>query len=233
MKLAGLMPYRPDARKSRIGRALEDMARVCAEIIVLHDRPHSLPTPALPRGVTEEVWITNNDSVWNDYSNRATLLARAAKYGCDWAMWLDDDETLGSDMTAARVGEICQDADLNQAVTVMVRVKTMWDEFHWRCDGVFGRQWKHFFQRNPFMIKNPQFEHGPADLLHNFPTLEGKRHNVSAHILHWGMVTRELREANVEKYHKADPGAKFTDIPYNYLLDETGIHLKKINEPFA
>lgn len=222
MKICGLMPLRADPEKTMVDEAFADMKRVCDETIILHDQGFCQGLDA-----TEQLHIGKGDGVWSDFSNRLVLLARAHKYGCRFAMWQDDDERLGPTLTKERVRELCESADGAGLTAVAVRVRTAWDDTHWRCDGIFGGQSKPLLQLNPFVRKKIDFD--CADRLHCFPILSGRRMHAPDWIVHYGMRTRALREKNVAKYEAADPEQRFSTVPYRYLLDEDGIQLRRLD----
>ena len=230
-KIAALIPLRINPEKTKWSEASAAAERLCDSVIVLHDRQAN---DLQGFQCTEELRVEGGDGVWNDWCNRATLLARAAKYGCRWVMWLDDDETPGPTLTRERVQQLCSEAEAGGYVQVSVRVRTVWNETHYRCDGLFGCQMKTFLQLNPFALKNPCFEFAPEYRLHHFPNLDGPKLYTYDHIVHWGMRTRQLRELNTAKYEQADPEKNFSGVAYNYLLNEDGIKLRPIDpEPIT
>lgn len=229
MKIAGLIPHRPDPEKDMLAEVLDDLRSVCDEVIMLYDRTGF---GSWRPDLTENMWIEGGDGVWSDFLNRTCLLARAAKYDCRWVVWADSDERLGPTLTRARVLEICEQADKTGCPVVEARCRTAWNETQWRCDGLFKEQRKQYFQVNPFMVgKSIEFDRSPQARLHSFPTLKGPIMTVDDHIIHWGLRTRSLREKNVARYEAADPKQEFSPIPYNYLLDEKGLKLAPIVDP--
>lgn len=229
MKIAGLLPLKIDPEKSTLYDSAKDIIRVTDEFIILCDGPQPEARNVLTGlRATEFITVEGGDGVWNDFTNRLTLLARAAKYGCRWCAFIDDDEVLGPSLTRERVRQICTDADAAGQVVVSVSVRTAWNESQYRTDGLFGGQNKPLFQVNPLMLKAPVFFHTYDKLLHFFPRLEGPEGRVEDFLIHWGMRTRSLREKNVRKYQQADKEQKFSTVPYDYLLDETGMTLAPI-----
>lgn len=47
-------------------------------------------------------------------------------------------------------------------------------------------------------------------------------------LLHWGMVTPEMRKARAERYETLDPKHEEQSIGYQYLNDPTGLELTKL-----
>lgn len=223
IKISGLLPLKLDPEKDILHTVSRQLYDVCDEVIILHDNPDlSLGPPRTDIGLAEEIVIQDGKSYskWHDWSNRMALYARAAKYECQWAMLQDADETLGPTITRARVRGLCEQADANGQVAVIVRVRTAWSDTHWRTDGVFGNQSKPLLVKNPLMLKNPNFMWTPEKRLHGLPRLEGPVLWVDDFIVHHGMRTRSLREKNVAKYAAADSNNEFSSIPYDYLLNE-------------
>lgn len=226
IKIAGLMPIAVDLEKSLLREAIVEMRNTCDAVILLHD---SRGVPAvISQCVTEQLWVEGGDEIWDDRANRMVLLARAAKYGCNFVMWLDDDELLGPSFTHKHVHELCEQADAQGHVAIMAKVKTAWNKTHWRTDGIFGRQVKVRLQLNPLMLKNPNFQ--VERRLHALPRLEGTEMWLpeSDFVIHWGLRAKSLREKNVAKYLAADPENKFSEVRYDYLLDESGMTLEPL-----
>lgn len=226
MKIAACLPLKIDPEKSMLVGSLGDMRRVCDELIILWDNDYQTQNIG---EFTEVLRVWSKDgSTWNDWSNRCALLARAAKYGCRWVMNLDDDETLGPLLSRSRIHELCAQAEESGSVCVMPRVRTAWNATHWRADGIFGDQRKPLLQLNPFMLKSATFEYGPEQRLHCYPIMAGPRLSVDDYLIHWGMRTQALREKNVSKYEAADPEREFSNVRYDYLLDEASIDLRPL-----
>lgn len=231
MKLCACLPLNYDAEKSMLfSGALADMKRIADEVIVLHDYQSVRNMPNL--NVSEELRIEHQDKpFWHDLANRMTLLTRAMRLGCDYVMQLDCDETLGPTLTRARALEICQaikDGNYGQA---RVKVRTVWDDKHWRCDGIYENMVKTFFHVNPLMLKEPRFAWGPDKQLHHFPNLDLPALHVRDFIYHHGLRTPELRRKYVAKYEAADPDQKFSAWPYSKHADETGLKLLPLDSP--
>lgn len=227
LKIAALMPLKIDPEKTLIKDALADATTVCDETIVLFDNDET----RIPRTDVTEVLRLWRKGPWNDFTNRLTLLARAATYGCQWVMMLDDDERLSPTFTWERAHDICFMAQERGATKVIVRVKTAWNKTHWRTDNIFGMQRKTFFIQNPFMVPGPiQFEFGAGDFLHRPVSMTGPMFWApqDLFIVHWGLCTRQLRVKNTAKYQDADPENKFSTAPYDYLLDESTLTLEPL-----
>lgn len=226
MKICACLPLLHHPEKSLFEAAINDMRALCDEIIVMHDFRSSID---VGKFVSEELRITQQDpTFWHDYANRTTLLSRATRLGCECVMWLDDDELLGPSLTRERARNLCEEMIRGDYGQVIVQVRHMWNETHYRADGNFGTAKKTFFQLNPLMLKEPVFAWGPERKLHHFPNLDKPALEVQDYIVHFGLRTRSLREQNVLKYESADPECKFSCVPYNWLLDETGMELKPL-----
>lgn len=228
LKVAGIMPLKYDPEKSTLENSVKDIIRICDEFIVLWDTPETLGPNRIEGNVTEYVTVEGGDGAWSDWSNRAVLMVRAAKYGCRWCLQLDDDETLGPSLTRERIRELIDKCEADGYGQVVVKVRTAWDDAHWRKDGVFGQMVKSLLVKNPYMLQRPEFEYGPDYQLHHFPTLNLPHLLVDDFILHHGMRTRSLREKNVEKYQKLDPDNRFSGVRYDYLLSTDGIVLEPL-----
>lgn len=233
MKIAGLLPLRLDPEKDNLHTVSRQLERVCDEVIILHDNPSVLcGPPRVDIRLSEEIVIHDGswDCKWNDWANRLILLVRAGKHDYRWVLWLDADEELGKTFTREHVHEICEQADAQGHVAIMAKVKTAWTETHWRKDGIFSNQMKTLLQVNPLMLKNPNFEYSPERKLHGFPRLEGPKMFLpeTDFLIHWGLRSRSLREKNVAKYKLADPNGEFTEVPYDYVLNDAGAMLEPL-----
>jgi hypothetical protein len=230
------MPLKYDCEKSTLFDSLADLTNVCDEVVVLRDLgDRSLDMFPGTLKISEILHTIYQDRPsWNDWVNRVTLLVRAARLGCDFVMWLDDDERLGPDLTSReRIRNLCDTMARGNFGQVIVRVRHLWNETHWRCDDQFGQSFKTFLQPNPFVTRpdNINFKWGPEQALHHFPNLSDASYEVNDYIIHHGHKTRSLREKSVRKYAEHDPDNKHSCVRYDWLLDETGIQLKPIHDP--
>lgn len=203
MKIAGLMPVKDYDH----GPSLGQLKKLTDETFVFYD----------------------NQDEWNDYANRVMLLTRAASKGYEWVVWLDADELL-HDVCKADILNQVNFANKMGAIGVQYRVREMWDETHWRSDGIWGGKAKVVVQKNPMI--SPVVRWGPRHLnrLHAFPLQAGAMVETEKQLLHYGMSTPEKRTARFLKYKREDPSNKFQPgIGYDYLLDESGMVLQSIN----
>lgn len=224
MRIAALMPLKIDEEKTRIAEAARQAREVADEFIILFDKGQDV----LPIKCTESIQVRGGNGIWDDFANRMALWARAAKYGCNYGLLLDDDETLGPSLTRERCVQICTEAAASGQVVVSTSVRTAWNDTHWRTDGIFEGQNKPLFIANPLMGKNIALNHTYDQTLHFLPRLAGPEGRVPDYIVHWGLRTPNLRQKNVAKYLALDPTQKFSNVPYDYLLDERTITLEPL-----
>lgn len=227
--IASLTTYKPDILKRNWG-AFQQMRGLCDVVIVLCDSCHVFDAhwQKIAGGIRiDETIEVNNQLGWEDYTNRMTLLTRAAAHHCDWVLWLDDDEVLQG-ATRSKILEYIDLAEKLHRVAVRLEKREMWTDRHFRNDGIWKKQ-KLVLQKNPMLQLETRWRDWHLRRLHALPLQEGEIMDVAgSRLLHYGMSTPELREARVRKYRLADPGNKFQPEGYDYMLDETGIELVQL-----
>lgn len=199
------------------------------DISIIYD--DNSPMDELPhiQNVTEILKNTSSATIWTDYYNRMTLLCRAAAYGADYVLWLDDDELL-LNQTRDGIETIIKDMIRQECELCNFKKYEMWDMEKCRVDGIWGNKGKTVIQKNP-MLKSIVAWKFPVDSrLHAVPLQIGKYMLSDSIILHYGTCSQTLRQERVQKYRNIDPTNKYQSIGYDYMLDETEIVLKNVSE---
>lgn len=229
MNLAGLMPIRCGPLTDKYGSLLQ-LLDCCDVVIVLDDnsdpaafgelqRKYGEATPHFPKTVKAWIQYRSDPSIsWNDWINRGQLLLEATRYDCQWCLWLDDDETLftGSLTEGPRP---CIDRAIESVknMPAVTRIAFPWlqcwgDDKHVRTDAWWRDRRKPFLQKNPFFSNIAVWNGSPRIRVHQFPFTSGAVvHRNDFAVLHYGMMTAELRKARWEKYRAIDPEGVFDD----------------------
>jgi hypothetical protein len=160
-------------------------------------------------------FLDDSPGEWNHYGNWLVLLAKAAKAYCDWVLWLDDDETLPPEVTKDTLLSLITQARNSGCVAVTFRRCDMWNETHWRSDGVWGRKRKVILQRNPLTEEFVHWRASHKERLHVQPLQVGDIMQADVKIFHHGWNSPEKRIATRIKYVKEDPGNVFQPIGYD------------------
>lgn len=200
--------------------AFRQLVMLSDHVIVLEDGGKA---PFNPHTLADEI-IRLDGQPWNDFGNRLMLLARAAASGCDWVLWLDEDDVLSPEITKAAIQGMVSSCEVDGIIAVRFRVREMWNQTHWRIDGLFANKSRIVLQKNPLLLtsvtwKNPWNPHA-------MPVQEGLEFQSGWELFHWGMSTPELRAARVAKHEKSDPDRKW-QADYSYIENSDGLELVK------
>lgn len=239
MKLIGLMPIRFDPAKSLKWGSLKQLCDLTDGVILLNDNGKDLnyfvnydqTTVVLQdycgdsfRKILEVVNCSRlRDDGWQDYGNRLTLLTRAAIHGADWVLWLDDDLIFHPDITPKAMRLLVDLAKKHKCRSVSFTLREMWNESHWRSDGIW-RDKRYVGLANNLPVAQECYTAMSAARLHVLPTAGGAVFCSDAEVFHYGMSTPELRTARLAKYQREDPENRF-QADYQYLVNEDGLQL--------
>ncbi len=229
MKIATLIPYRIDQLKPFAPMCIGSASRLGDITIILNDRCFPEQWMAGIKGEKEIVTVMNPSEDWSCYGNRLTLLARAAAHGCGWVLHMDDDFTFPG-MTRELLEQDAMEALDNNCIAVSYNLREMWDQKHYRSDGIWGSKRKTVLQRNPLFEPNVCWMNH-LQKLHTIPQdvdTMVMTHGKDRNILHWGMSTEELRQARYDKYCKLDPDNRYQACGYEYFKKTEGMELTAI-----
>ena len=233
MRIAGLMCWNYDAAKTfKHHDALADLSAICDELFILDDASDPpLPKEFFDRYPKLQAVIRNDERnhTWNDWTNHNQLLMAAAKRGCDYVFWLDDDESLWPIADRSLTDLIFRDLMASPTAScVNLHWEHVWNSPDAiRRGGEWGRLRKPFLQKNPFSSPGCMcFGNGPSTQLHSWPIQTGAALiNDSVRVLHWALMNQEDRDRYAAKYAKHDPDGKFP----NFILKE----IAEPNPPLA
>jgi hypothetical protein len=227
MKIAGLMPIGLGPEGKFRMQSFDQLRELSDMAIVLEDK---FPAPQVVRHNAHEVITINHSQPWSCYSNRLMLLARAAANGCDWALWVDEDDQLDPRLGRTEIDAMiayCEHVKTEPIVAIRFKVREMWNETHWRRDGVFGKKSRIVLQKNPLLMPSVTWKNHWNP--HSMPVQEGEEFQSGWELFHWGMSTPELRAARVAKYAETDPDNRWQPEGFSYMTDETNMELVKAN----
>ncbi|MBN2492656.1 MAG: hypothetical protein JXQ29_17550 [Planctomycetes bacterium] len=209
--------------------AFDSLAALCDVTLVLDDNS---ATPFPFRDRCSEYVALRNRAGWNASANLTLLFYRACVHACDWIVTLEDDLLLSHQAQDRQtVADRIARAERRKLDIVFFRWRDLWDtEERYRTDGVFACKTFPFLRRNWF------FDHAvsvvpPAHRLHAsvYPENRIPRWEIDGEgvVYHAGCLTRELRQARVDKYRREDPDHRF-QADYAYILDETGLETRAV-----
>lgn len=154
-----------------------------------------------------------------------TLTRAAWAFEPDWLLGIDADERL--EKRFRRVAERgVRDAQSQGANAIWVPFREMWRPHAYRVDGVWGQKRKAcLFRASPGHLFDQRRLHGwwaSMDQDHSlWPGLDSA-------IYHLRMLEPQDRIRRVETYRRLDPERTYQAIGYDYLVDETGLSLRRV-----
>lgn len=227
MKIAALIPYKATPMRGiPPHRVLEAIAPVVDRVIFFNDA--SFPERWQQGNNVEVLCSLRMKPEWHDYANRLALLARATAYECDWVLWVDDDWTFPG-ITRERLFEQISRADAEHRCGVNYSLREMWDEKHYRSDGIWKEKRRTVLQKNSLSYRGITWRESHLQPLHAMPLpASWNMLETDCEVLHWGMCSPYLRKQRVDKHNKLDPDKKWQQMGYDYMIDETGIELTPI-----
>jgi hypothetical protein len=222
--IAGLMTIgcEPKPRELQT-KALANLQSLTDLQIVLLDK---LAGKQLPRLQVAEVIQLMHEQSWHDTANRFALMSRALAYPAKWLVWLDDDETFEPKVDYKVLTDLIREAAQSGCQAIEFQLCEMWDEDHYRVDGVWGQKRKVRVHVNPLLADMVHWRQNHTHRYHTVPLPVCDVHQSNLRILHWGMSTPELRKVRLAKWTQLDPDNKFGN--YGYFADETGMELKSV-----
>lgn len=184
--------------------------------------------PAMLKNIAPLVdgWICYDDRASteifsNESHRRFTLLQAARDIGAQWVLAVDPDERFEwlTRYSMRRLMDGVADA-------YWFWLREMYSPRHFRVDGIWGKK------RQTRLLRLTEVIEQPSDNLHipwqSF--LNPQRVDPSGHSLyHLKMISPARRVARARLYEQLDPDHRMQAIGYEYLRDEFGMQLQKVN----
>lgn len=171
-------------------------------------------------------WVAFDDTASGEFfsgepARRQALIARARELGADWVLAMDPDERL-------EIGAADRIRTLTRSVERIIwrfDVREMYASDSYRVDGVWGRkQQDRLFPLLPAQQFSARPYHGQWR-----PTEGGYTFKHSGlNLYHLKMIDPARRRARRDLYKRLDPQGAFQAIGYDYLAEEAGMVLEKI-----
>jgi hypothetical protein len=153
---------------------------------------------------------------------RRKLRSKARKMKADWVLVTSPDERWEKN-----AGEVIRPLidDNKRKVIYQFNLKEMWDPYHYRVDGIWGRKVR---RRLYPLLPNQKMAYQSIQCP-SFPQNEDyKVEHVDVNIYHLKMMSRENRRMRAKVFKKLDEDNKFQGIGYDYLADERGVELEAV-----
>ncbi|HKG35451.1 MAG TPA: hypothetical protein VKA89_03320, partial [Solirubrobacterales bacterium] len=134
---------------------------------------------------------------------------------------------------AERAGTLLDEAERDGIDVLRFNLRELWgDAHHYRCDGVWDRKTLcRLFRNRPGDRRfDPRRLHRfwmPLELVADLGRV-GRHCDLD--IYHLRMIEARDRERRAARYRDLDPDALYQSLGYEYLLDETGLELRRIPE---
>jgi glycosyltransferase involved in cell wall biosynthesis len=166
---------------------------------------------------------------WDERSNQVALVKAAREHG-DWALAVDADERIEAGF-AARAAMIVAEAERDGIDCLCFSLRELWgDRRHYRIDGEWGRKTRYrLFRNDPAQRRfDPRPLHRfwmPMEIVLN---IETRGRHSGFNLYHLSMIGKVDRMARVQRYETLDPDHRYQSIGYHYLIDESGLELRRI-----
>ena len=162
------------------------------------------------------------EALSDEPARRNALLAEARRLGADWILAVDPDERF-EDRLAQRMPEMLAMGLQNIWI---FDVREMFDLYRYRTDGLWGTK------RMPRLFPAAAGVVDPTFALHGFWVAADrplKARLARINLYHLRMASPVRRRLRRELYAAADPARVFQKLGYDYLDDERGMALEKID----
>lgn len=222
--ISGLMQVGAGYDREMLSRSFGNLRSLCDRLIILEDKISCGYTSI----ADEVIHVANFPQPFHDYANRLTLYVRGAAHDCPLLVSLDADETFEPGFTRNDLNNLFIEAHSRGCEMIEFQLCEMWNETQYRIDGIWGQKRKIRAMKNPLM--NPEgvsWRGNHMQRLHQIPLTCGDIMQTDIRILHWGMMSPELRAKRVAKLQAQDPNNEFQD-DYTYLTKTEGIKLKEL-----
>jgi hypothetical protein len=164
---------------------------------------------------------SNKQKWYHEGETRKMLLEKARMAGADWVLCVDPDERF--EISAGQ--EIRRLIELERDAIYGFPFRELWIEDSYRVDGIWASKVKYVL----FPLKEDQIflnlpVHSPWA-----PTNENyEKILTEINLYHLKNIPQKNRQQRADLYNELDPLHEIQTIGYDYLADESGIVLKKI-----
>jgi glycosyltransferase involved in cell wall biosynthesis len=178
--------------------------------------------------VIEILRVPPDRPTWDEVGNHRALVEAALRHRADWILCLDADERLERDFRV-RAERVIRRGRLLGYSAYAIRLRELWDSPDaFRVDGMWGsKAMARLFKARPDHEFDPRPLHGikaPLQARRN-----GRYPLADLTLYHLGMLGPEDRLARRRRYELADPDGRWQRVGYEYLTDERGLRLAKID----
>ena len=182
-------------------------------VAILENHPKCKKVLKLPYHESED---------WDEVGNRKLVIGLAKSIGSDWVLCCDADERFEEGF----LKNIRKLIKSNKRVCYHVKFREMWDNYKtYRNDGIWDKKEKGILFP---LLENMNF---CIEQSHHIPWCpkEIRKHKyLDYNLYHFKMLKKEDREARRDLYNKIDPNKVMQKVGYDYLVDTSGIKLKRI-----
>lgn len=162
-----------------------------------------------------------------DGRNHRALTEAAWRHDGDWLLGIDADERVERDFRRRADAEIDAAEERGDAA-LWVPFRELWDApDRMRVDGIWGAKRKAcLFKADPGHRFDDRRVHA---IWAPWPPPVGRDYReADLRLYHLRMIDADDRRARVERYRRIDPDSVWQEIGYDYLLDEKGIELRRL-----
>ena len=205
----------------------ENAPRVLALFSFRYDA-HLVPDMLLNIEPMVDGWLSFDDRAATEMFTsepvrRRALLVAAKEAGADWVLAIDPDERFERGLADA----MPQLTAVSGAVGYHFALRELYAPDAYRVDGVWGRKHQCRLFRMPAEIG-----HAPTPLHSPWPTLAPgiELRSSGFSLYHLKMIAPVRRQGRRDLYNRLDPERQSQAIGYDYLTDETGMVLERIQE---
>jgi hypothetical protein len=164
----------------------------------------------------------SNDQKWfHEGETRQMLIEKARKAGADWVLCVDPDERF--ELSAGQ--KIRTLIQKDEEVIYGFPFRELWNKTEYRIDGIWGKKVKYIL----FPIKEQQVflnlpVHCPwAPINENYSRIQ-----LDINLYHLKNIPWRNRKQRADLFNELDPKHEIQSIGYDYLADEQGMLLEKI-----
>ena len=164
---------------------------------------------------------------WDAGLHHRILIEAGVRHGADWLLGIDADERLEQSFGERIRSRIAADHGRGHDAYAHP-ILELWDRRDtYRVDGIWGEKARtslfrasedHRFVERPLHAQWASTSGPPF----------GRHPRIDARVYHLGMLSREDRSARQARFRKLDPDGRWQRIGYDYLTDESGLRLERI-----